>query len=118
MRFIRIRRLEAVRRDLFPVGDAYAPHFGEGGGVAVRLLQVGEKGLLRRTVRSLREASRRERPATLRAPARPRQFVVGEVAEQPRLIADVLRRLRQGNLGGLHEARMERIGDAAPVVEA
>ena len=118
VRLVRRGRGEAGDIERIPRGERDAPRRGQCFRRRVLLAQQRDEGLLGRALRIAGERAQRQAPAALRAGTGPGQFVVGEVAEQPGIVAHAGARLDHCLLRGLRETRVERIGHAAPVVVA
>ncbi|MCY1413197.1 hypothetical protein D9M71_286240 [compost metagenome] len=88
--------------------------------VAVFVAQLLEERALGRHVGGHFQGAVRERVTVFRviAGTGPGQFVVGEVTDQPRIVAVVAGGDGDGTLGGHGETRIEGVGHAAPPVEA
>ncbi|MNQ68656.1 hypothetical protein D3C85_832180 [compost metagenome] len=114
------RRLEARILHQFPGLQVDAPGLGQALLVAVLVAQLLEEGTLGRHVGGQAQGAVGQRIAAFRviAVTAPGQLVVGEEAEQPRVVTMVAGGDGDGALGGHGETRVERVGHATPPVEA
>ncbi|MNP09858.1 hypothetical protein D3C76_1019790 [compost metagenome] len=114
------RRLEARVFHELPGGQFDAPGLGQPFLVAVLVTQLLEEGALGRYIGGQAQSAVGQAIPGFRVAAwgSPGQLVVGEVADQPRVVTVITGGNGHGALGGHGETRVERVGHAAPPVHA